>query len=250
MNKTRDEAEELLRSVVRDNTSGSGPVDVLVCPPAVFLERAVQVCAGSGVQVGAQNVFDRPSGAYTGELSPPMLKSVGCTHVLAGHSERRKIFGETDGLINRKVRASLEHGLLPVLCIGETLEERREGRAFEVLNGQIVYGLEGIDGRLLMNVVIAYEPVWAIGTGMSATCEQAEEAHRFIRETVERFAGAETASGMRIIYGGSVNTENAEGLLGMEDIDGALIGGACLKAESFGAIINTARRLTGVPGTG
>jgi triosephosphate isomerase len=216
--------------------------EVVICPPHVYLDMAVSMTRGSRVVVGAQNAFFETSGAYTGETSPAMLKDLGCAYVILGHSERRTLFGESSRVVNRKIRRSIECGLLPMYCVGETLEQRRAGAAFEVLNEQVVYGLEGIDNRSLEGMVIAYEPVWAIGTGLSATKEQAQEAHRSIRGTVERFAGREASSSMRIIYGGSVTPENAEALVGQPDIDGALVGGASLKADAFLEIVHAAER--------
>jgi len=236
MNKLRVDAYVLVEALTRSSKT-FGKTEVVICPPHVYLDMAVSMTRGTCVVVGAQNAFFETSGAYTGETSPAMLKDLGCVYVILGHSERRTLFGESSRVVNKKMRRSIECGLLPIYCVGETLEQRRAGAAFEVLNEQVMYGLEGIDNRGLEGMVIAYEPVWAIGTGISATKEQAQEAHRFIRGAVERFGGRETAIGMRIIYGGSVTPENAAALVGQPDIDGALVGGASLKAETFMGIV-------------
>jgi len=212
--------------------------DVLVCPPSVWLSKVSDAVGGSKVAVGAQNVWYEPSGAYTGELSVDMLKETGCSFVILGHSERRHVIGETDELINKKVRASLAGGLTAVLCVGELLEEREAGRTEEVLTAQMSGGLAGVSD--LSNVVIAYEPVWAIGTGKTATPEQAEAAHAHVRKWIESNYTSESAAGIRILYGGSVKPDNAATLLGQENVDGALVGGASLKSDSFLAIIEAA----------
>ncbi len=212
--------------------------DVLVCPPSVWLSKVAEAVSGSRVAVGAQNVWYEPSGAYTGELSVDMLKEAGCSFVILGHSERRHVIGETDDLINKKVQASLAGGLTAVLCVGELLEEREAGRTEEVLTAQMSGGLAGVGD--LSNVVIAYEPVWAIGTGKTATPEQAEAAHAHVRKWIESNYTAESAAGIRILYGGSVKPDNAATLLGQENVDGALVGGASLKSDSFLAIIEAA----------
>lgn len=239
MHKNRGEAEKLIKEILQGIGSCSG-IDVLIFPPFPFLESAVRMTAGSALHVGAQNVSSRSAGAYTGEVSSSMLRSVGCTHVIVGHSERRKYYHEDDALVNAKIRMCIQDDLMPVLCVGETLEQRTSGKTEEALNCQLVYGLQGIDSTQIGDMVIAYEPVWAIGTGMSASGEQAEDAHGFIRETVRRFAGSGEAEKLRIIYGGSVTAENAGGLLGRGNIDGVLVGGASLKADSFCGIARTA----------
>ncbi|MFW6181211.1 MAG: triose-phosphate isomerase [Spirochaetota bacterium] len=244
MNKTREEAVQLISDVTQ-RAGDFSRIDVVIFPPYPFLETAARMAGESGIRVGAQDVSAREAGAYTGEVSAAMLRSVGCTHVIIGHSERRAYHQEDDSLINAKIQITLGHGLAPVLCVGETLEQRRSGRTGEVLNAQLVYGLQGIDGDLIGGMVIAYEPVWAIGTGMSASGEQAEEAHRFIRDTVERFAGDRVAGELRIIYGGSVTAVNAPELLAAPNIDGVLVGGASLKAGSFCGIAGAAAGLAG-----
>lgn len=206
---------------------------LIVCPPFTSLETANELLKGSGIGLGAQNMYFEESGAYTGEISASMLKSVGCEYVILGHSERRTIFGESDEVINKKVKKALAAGLKPIFCIGETLEERESGVTFDVVKRQVVNGLAGITETEMDTVIIAYEPVWAIGTGKVATPEQAQEVHAFIRAELVKLFGANVAEKTIIQYGGSVKPENAGELLGQPDIDGALVGGACLKADSF-----------------
>ena len=239
MNGSYEEADALIDTTVACAGSHSD-VDIVVCPPFTLLYSAVRRTQKTSVSVGAQNVFYERKGAYTGEISPVMLKEIGCEWVIVGHSERRTYFGETDSTINRKLRTCHIHGLVPILCVGESLDQRKSGRTFEVLNSQIVYGLEGIDGGEIQKTVIAYEPVWAIGTGISATEQQAEEVHRFIRSVIERFAGPKASETVRIGYGGSVSPKNAGRLLREDNIDGALVGGASLVAESFCEIVGSA----------
>jgi len=239
MYKLRDEASDLVHEIAREVRS-SEEVDVAVFPPFVYLELAVSACRGSRVDIGAQNMYHEDSGAFTGEISPSMLKDIGCRYVIIGHSERRSLFAENDRTVNRKLRAAYGAGLVPILCVGETLEQREEGRTFDVLSGQITYGFEGIDNEYIATTVIAYEPVWAIGTGKSARASQAEEAHVYIRERVKNFTSRAIADGTRILYGGSVKPENALDLLKQENIDGALIGGASLSAASFCEIVRIA----------
>lgn len=239
MNVTHEEACTLIDGTVSCSQAHRN-VEVVVCPPFTLLDPAVRKSQGTMVSVGAQNAFYEERGAYTGEISPSMLKEIGCKWVIVGHSERRIYFGENDPTVNRKLKLILRNGLGPILCVGESLAQRKEERTFEVLNSQIVYGLEGIDSGDIQKIVIAYEPVWAIGTGISATQEQAEEVHRFIRSVVERFAGKKVSETVRILYGGSVSVANADRLLGQENIDGALVGGASLRAESFCEIVRIA----------
>jgi len=234
MNKTVPEAIELVREL-KERLKGVEDRDVLVCPPFTALYPVGRELEGSSILMGAQNMFYEEKGAFTGEISPVMLKDVGCSYVILGHSERRHIFGESDELINRKVISAVNHDLIPILCVGETLQEREEGRTQEVVERQVREGLKGLKPE--NEFVIAYEPVWAIGTGRSATPEMAQEVHAFIREILTELFGKEKAEGVRILYGGSVKPENAKGLLEMPDIDGALVGGASLKAESFSAIV-------------
>ena len=242
MHKLRDDASALCGEIV-GGVSRHDEVDAAVCPPFVYLDMAVSAFRGSGVDVGAQNLYYETEGAYTGEISPLMLKSLGCRYAIVGHSERRSIFGETDRIINKKLRAAYSAELIPILCVGETLSQRESGGAFDVLHGQITYGFEGIDDECIAETVIAYEPVWAIGTGRSASAAQAEEAHAYIRERVKDFTRSAIADSVRILYGGSVKPENALDLLKQQDIDGALIGGASLSASAFCEIVRIAEAL-------
>ena len=242
MNKAKDEACGLVEGILA-GIEGCPHVDIAVCPPFTFLDTAAQKAVNTPLMIGAQNVYYRESGAYTGEISPPMLKSVGCGYVIIGHSERRIYFKETDSEINRKVHMCLKNGLIPILCVGETIGQKNDGRTFDVLNSQVIYGLEGIDDHLVRNIIIAYEPVWAIGTGVTASGDQVEEIHRFIRNTIREFACDEVSADVRIIYGGSVNSGNAVDLLARDNVDGALVGGASLKAGPFCEIVKIAESL-------
>ncbi len=244
MNTDLVEAAALVDGIVK-RVGTELMVDAVVCPPYPFIETVVKMTAVYPLLVGAQNVHYEEGGAYTGEVSAPMLCSIGCRYVIVGHSERRTLFNEKSTEINRKIRKCFEHGLLPILCIGETLEQKTEGITFEVLNKQIVYGLQGIDAASIGCLVIAYEPVWAIGTGQSMAASVAEQSHRFIRSVVDRFTDHDIAQSVRIIYGGSVTPENAEELLKQGNIDGALIGGASLNPESFCEILEIAESLVG-----
>lgn len=236
MNTTAEEARVLAEGVRHLSDAVSG-VEKVVCPPFVHLAAVGRVVAGSTIAVGAQNVHWEEQGAFTGEISAAMLRPT-CTHVIIGHSERRALFGETDGTVNKRLHRALASGLLPIMCVGETLEERDGGRMEAVLLRQVSEGLRGID--VPETLIIAYEPVWAIGTGRAATAAQANEAIGFIRAELARITGAERAGQVRIQYGGSVNPGNAAELLAQPEIDGALVGGACLQAESFHAIIEAA----------
>ncbi len=213
---------------------------LIVCPPFTSLETAKELLKGSEIGLGAQNMYYEESGAFTGEISAPMLKSVGCEYVILGHSERRTIFGESDELINKKIKKALGSGLKPIFCIGETLEERESGVTFDVVKRQVVNGLSGVSETEMESIIVAYEPVWAIGTGKVATPAQAQEVHAFIRGELVKLYGAGVAEKTIIQYGGSVKPDNAKELLGQPDIDGALVGGACLKADSFvGIAVNS-----------
>jgi len=239
MNKTAGEAKELVREILL----AVGPqteVGVVVCPPFTALESAATALDGSNVQLGAQNMHPKSEGAYTGEISPVMLRSLFCTYVILGHSERREYFGETDAFINEKVLAALESSLRPILCVGETLAQREAGQTFDVVTTQLQGGLKGVAQEYADQVVIAYEPVWAIGTGKTATPEMAQEVHALIRKLlVEKFGDAGTR--IRILYGGSMKPNNASELLDQEDIDGGLIGGASLQAKSFVELVEIAK---------
>jgi triosephosphate isomerase len=217
-------------------------VTVVVCPAFTSLSVAAERLAGTTIRLGAQNMSEHDEGAYTGEVSWKMLAGAGCAYVILGHSERRQYFRETDELINRKARTALAHGLRPILCVGETLEERETNRTQSVVTSQVKGVLHGLTPTDMRSVVIAYEPVWAIGTGKNATPGQAQEVHALIRGLVGETLGKEVANGMPIQYGGSVKPDNAADLLRQPDIDGALVGGASLKADAFSAIVGAARR--------
>ncbi|MHB1743718.1 MAG: triose-phosphate isomerase [Acidobacteriaceae bacterium] len=212
--------------------------EIVLCPPFVDIAAVVAVTHGSNIHVGGQNMVWQEEGAFTGEISAPMLVACGCTHVILGHSERRQFFGETDETVNKKLHTALKHKLTPIVCVGELLAEREAGKTEEVLLRQTSKGLAEVAPDLARSIVIAYEPVWAIGTGKTATPEMAAEAHYIIREQVARSLGREIADGMRILYGGSVKPENASALMNQEEIDGALVGGASLDPQSFSKIVN------------
>jgi triosephosphate isomerase len=217
--------------------SGHDRDEIVVCPPYVDLNAALEAAKGSHVSMGAQNVYWKDEGAFTGEISPSMLVEIGCTHVIIGHSERRQYFGETDDTVNLKLKAALEHGLTPIVCVGEVLEEREAGMTEDVLRRQCVRAFHAISGKKAAKLVIAYEPVWAIGTGKTATPQMAADAHVLIRGEAAKAFGQEFADAVRILYGGSVKPENAKSLMSEEEIDGALVGGASLDAKSFAAIV-------------
>jgi triosephosphate isomerase len=236
MFKTGPEAAELagrLRRLVSDVAD----VDMLVAPAFTAISVVTDILKGSAIDVGGQDLFWETEGAYTGQVSAPMLKAAGCSHVIVGHSERRQFFGETNETVNRKINAALQGNLIPILCVGESDKEREAEETFSVVKEQLDMGLEGIDADGLDRLIIAYEPVWAIGTGKTATAEQAQEVHRFIREWIEKAGGNSIAKALRILYGGSVKPKNIAGLMAMEDIDGALVGGASLDGESFAGIV-------------
>lgn len=211
--------------------------EIVVCPSDTSLSVVIAAGAGTNVGVGAQNMYFADEGAFTGETSPVMIKAIGATHVLIGHSERRQYFAETDQTVNKKLLAALKHGLKPIVCIGEVLAERESGRTEEVLLRQVGKGFEGISAEQADAVVIAYEPVWAIGTGKTATPEMASEAHAIVRSEIAKILGRKVAEEMRILYGGSVKPENATALMNEPEIDGALVGGASLIPESFAKIV-------------
>jgi len=211
--------------------------EIAVCPPFVNVPAAVEAARGSNVAIGAQNMYWEKEGAFTGEISTGMLLSIGCTHVIIGHSERRQYFGETDDTVNLKLKAALEAGLVPIVCVGEVLEEREAGLTEDVLRRQCLRAFHAISGKKAAKLVIAYEPVWAIGTGKTATPQLASEAHQVIRSEAGKALGEELAENLRILYGGSVKPENAKALMSEAEIDGALVGGASLDAKSFAAIV-------------
>jgi triosephosphate isomerase len=211
--------------------------EIVICPPYIDLCAAVTVTKGSNVAIGAQNLHWEKEGAYTGEICPRMLLDVGCTHVIVGHSERRQYFGETDDIVNFKLKAALEGGLTPILCVGEVLEEREAGLTEDVLRRQCLRAFHALSTKKAAKLVVAYEPVWAIGTGKTATPQLASEAHVLIRGEAAKAFGQQFADKLRILYGGSVKPENAKALMAEEEIDGALVGGASLDPKSFAAIV-------------
>ncbi|OYP38271.1 triose-phosphate isomerase [Rhodopirellula sp. MGV] len=236
MNMRADTAAALAKGV--SEAVGENPsVEVAVCPPSVYLHLVSDVLAGSAVGLGAQNLYPAGDGAYTGEVNAAMLSDCGCRYVILGHSERRALMGETDKQVSEKLAAALAGNLVPIVCVGETLEDREAGKTEDVVGTQLRGSLEGLDESRATGVVIAYEPVWAIGTGKTATPEQAEDVHAFIRNLLGELFTPEVASQMRIQYGGSVKPGNAEELLGQPNIDGALVGGASLKVDDFVGII-------------
>jgi triosephosphate isomerase len=235
MYKTPAESINFVSELVKD-LKDYNDRDILICPPFTSLYPVSQIIKGSKIKLGAQNVYFENEGAYTGEISPLMLKDIGVEYVICGHSERRNIFKETDEMINRKVKKVIETGMNAILCVGEKLEEREKGQTFEVVENQIKNCLEGFDK--MENLVIAYEPVWAIGTGKTALPSQAEEVHIFIRELIGKMYNNEIAENLIILYGGSVKPENIDQLMKEKDIDGVLVGGACLKIDSFLRIID------------
>lgn len=220
--------------------AGADHCEILLCTPFPALTAAVETVRGTGIAIGAQNLYWEKQGAFTGEVSAPMIKAAGCSHVLVGHSERRQYFGETDATVLKRTLAALEEGLTPVVCIGETLDERESGSTEAVLATQFTDGVGALTPDQFSRIIIAYEPVWAIGTGRTATPEIAEEAHRFIRQKVAEKFGAELANGVRILYGGSVKPDNVNSLMSCENIDGGLVGGASLKPEDFAKIVHFA----------
>ena len=237
MNNTKAEAEQLitaLKPLVKDVTR----TDVVVCVPFTCIEKVKKLVKGSKIKVGAQNVAWADKGAFTGEISAAMLKEVGAEYVIIGHSERRQYFGETDKSVNMRLVQALKNELKPIVCIGETLDERNGGKTEIVLRPQLEGGLEGLTADDMKNVVIAYEPVWAIGTGVTATAEQANTTIKFIRKTLAKMFTRPVANKVRIQYGGSMNAKNASELMAMSDIDGGLIGGASLKAEDFSKVVH------------
>ena len=241
MNKTASEATAFIRDLNARVPAQTANLELVVAPPFTALESVrLALGASSPIQLGAQDLFWEDHGAYTGEVSAPMLKDLGCRYVIVGHSERRTLFGEQGDLIQKKIRAALNHGLRPILCIGETLAQRDNGTTDHVLTQQVHDGLSGLATEALATITIAYEPVWAIGTGKSATVEQAIAAHRTIRQVLATVASAAVADCTRILYGGSVTPHNIESLLASDQIDGALIGGACLQVESFATIATVA----------
>jgi triosephosphate isomerase len=240
MNKDLEESAKLIEELIAALRPVQPQVTVVVCPPYISLPIVSKMLKGSSIRLGAQNMSEHDDGAYTGEVSWKMLRSAGCEFVILGHSERRQYFGETNELINLKTRKALGVELRPIVCVGETLEERERGATSEVVKTQVKGVLSGLSESDMRNVVVAYEPVWAIGTGRTATPVQAQEVHLLIRKTVGQLFSWTVAEGLIIQYGGSVKPDNAADLLVQPDIDGALVGGACLKAESFAGIVKAA----------
>jgi len=241
MNTTPKEAKELCLFIKNSITKIKNTVDILVCPPYTNISAVVEVLEGSTIKYGAQNCYFVEKGAFTGEISLQMLKALNCSYVIIGHSERRKIFKESNELINKKIIASLPTGITPIFCIGETLEERQSGNTFNDLKEQISIGLKDISKEQMKNIVIAYEPVWAIGTGIAATTEQIQETHHQIKEYLNELYNDIIQN--LILYGGSVDDKNAKSILELDDVNGGLIGGASLKGEIFLEIIKTANEI-------
>jgi triosephosphate isomerase len=237
MYKTIAEAVEFVGKL-RPLVEHADHCEVVVAPPFTALRAVAEATKGSNISVAAQDVHWDKEGAHTGDVSPAMLVEAGCTHVIIGHSERRQDHGETDENVNRKIRAGLAAGLTPIVCVGETLAEREAGKTEEVLQRQFQGGFAGLTPPEFSRIIIAYEPVWAIGTGRTATPEMAAQSHRYLRELVRHKYGVELAGRLRILYGGSVKPDNIVGLMAQEEIDGALVGGASLKADTFSAIVN------------
>ena len=242
MNKPYDEGVVLAQGLVDELKDGTGSVDVVVCPPAIDVKGVAEVIqqANAPIAVGVQNVYWEEKGAYTGETAPDMITAVGATYCIIGHSERRGYFGETDEDINKKAKALMAHGIVPISCCGESLEVREAGKHVEFVVEQIKKDTEGLTIDDPSKYVVAYEPIWAIGTGKTATADDAEEVCGAIRKTLAEIFGQETADGIRILYGGSAKPENVGGFLEKEDVDGALVGGASLKADSFAAMVHSA----------
>ncbi len=239
MNGTLAQAEALVRALVGSVPAG---VDIVLCPPFTALQPVSLMLKGSPLRLGAQNLHWEPKGAFTGEVSGEMLAELGCEYVIIGHSERRTFFGETDDTIRKKLAAAIRANLRPIVCVGETLAEREAGKTLSVLTRQLGGALNGIDRGGLKHLTLAYEPVWAIGTGRIASPDQVAEAHHALRETLTSLCGVEVSKGVRIQYGGSVTPENAESLMSIKDVQGALVGGASLKAETFLAILAAASK--------
>ncbi len=240
MNNDLMESEKLIVELKNLLQNEKPNCDVIICPPFTSLSEASKLVKGSVIKLGAQNMYFEESGAFTGEVSASMLKSVGCEYVILGHSERRNIFDENDKMINKKIKKALSAELKPIFCVGELLEERENGTTKEVIKKQVLKGLESVSADEMQSIIIAYEPVWAIGTGKTATPAQAQEVHEFIRDLIEIEYSMEVSMNLVILYGGSVKPDNAKQLLSQIDIDGALVGGACLKADSFMGIIKGA----------
>lgn len=236
MHKTVEAAVELV-TALKDKVKGAG-CQVIVCPPFIDLPAVLEAVRGTNIEVGAQNMHFEEQGAFTGEVSPVMLKSLGVKYVIIGHSERRQYFGETDETVNKKVISAFKHELLPIMCVGETLEQRENNKTFDIIQNQVNRDLQGLTTAEVEKLIIAYEPIWAIGTGKTATSKDANDVIKFIRDTVAKMYGRDAADKMRIQYGGSVKPSTIKEQMAQSDIDGALVGGASLKADDFAAIVN------------
>ena len=242
LNKSNSEARQLANQVKIRSTDIKN-VDIILCPPFTALTVVHEVVKGTSIGLGAQNMYWEKSGAFTGEINAEMIKSTGAGYVIIGHSERRQYFGETDETVNMKIKAALKEVLIPIVCVGESLDHRESGITAQIIETQVNGALSGLSALQMADIIIAYEPVWAIGTGKTATPEQAQEVHAQIRSLVNKQFGDDVSSNVRIQYGGSVKEENAEILLSQPDIDGALVGGACLRAETFLPIIQAAEKI-------
>lgn len=236
MNKNIGESIDLANSIKR-SVYDIEEIEVVICPPHTSLSDVKEVIMESNIKLGAQDCYWEREGAFTGEISPSMLKDIGCEYVIIGHSERRQFFGETNETVNKKAKAVLKEGLKPIICVGEKLEERKKGKTFEVVKGHVANSLAGLSQEDMLKTVIAYEPVWAIGTGINATKDEAQEVHQYIRKILKDMFGQDTAKAVRIQYGGSVKPDNIKELISQEDVDGALVGGASLKADLFVQIV-------------
>lgn len=236
MHKTLEEGEKLV-NLLKRQLYDMEDIDIVICPPFTHLAYIADMLESSNILLGAQDMHWEEEGAYTGEISGPMLKSAGCKFVLIGHSERRQFFGETNETVHKKLTSALNNGLTPIVCIGENLKQREERVTFDLISEQLELGLKALQPERLKEIIIAYEPVWAIGTGKVATSEQAQEVHRYIRDWLSKNYGSTLAQEVRIQYGGSVKPDNIAGLMAQKDIDGALVGGASLDADSFSAIV-------------
>ncbi len=236
MNKNLQESIDLA-NLVKRNLYNVEEVEAVLCPPFTSLSDVGEIVVNSNIKLGAQDCYWEKEGAFTGEVSCGMLKSVGCEYVIIGHSERRQFFGETNEIVNKKVKAALQSGLKPIVCVGEKLEERKSGKTFSVIKDHVENSLADLTREDMLKTVIAYEPVWAIGTGVNATKEQAEEVHKYIRGLLKDMYDEELADAVRIQYGGSVKPDNIKELISEPDVDGALVGGASLKADSFADIV-------------
>lgn len=243
MNKGPSSARKLLENITDKVTRSPDNVDILVCPPSISITEAKSLTRDTDIQVGVQHVHYEGEGAFTGEISTAMVREANATHVIVGHSERRQYFGETDATVNKRVKKVIGDELVPIICVGESLEQRQKERHHSVVLNQVKAALNGVKTESARDIVIAYEPVWAIGTGETATPEQAREMHKLIRDDLKEKFNEDVAENVQIVYGGSMKPHNAEELLGQSDVDGGLIGGASLKADSFSEIIKIAGKL-------